>query len=374
MRRWFFVVALILVFVPPALRAEGHLEVVLEPAKDARKAESGVITFTMKNTGDQPVYVLEQTTPFADLAGRLPNNIFRVSGEGAGAADYKGVMANFGPVTNELFEAVYPGEVRSKEVDLSKDYDLSPGGKYRVDYTLYLGYMPDEWMVSGLEVKENAQNYIHANTLEIYVNANLVAAGSRIQSVKDEYPVCNAATLGTLNGLLSLATSKAYDALQAHGRQYELSLDPEGYPVLNFNSLLACRNFFGSYDTSVDWMNPFSDNSVVDQVTAAIYYRLSQKTISFTCGCDGFREHTRATAQTASPYLIRVCDSFFRLSRRGQINALIHEISHFSDEAAQSTGDYVYTRREAMRLATFGRPLAVRNGDNYEFYENDITY
>jgi hypothetical protein len=91
--------------------------------------ESLNIKFTLKNVSDIPIYVLQWYTPLEGIAGE----IFRVTLDGK-TLPYEGILASRIPPTPDAYVFLTPGESVSAVVDLSRSFDLSKVGTYRIKF------------------------------------------------------------------------------------------------------------------------------------------------------------------------------------------------------------------------------------------------
>ena len=88
------------------------------------------IGFSLENLSGEPVQVLEWYTPLEGIWG----SIFRVTRDGQ-EVRYQGPMAKRGDPDRDDYVLVRPGTPVSAEVDLSRGWDLSVPGTYRVEFT-----------------------------------------------------------------------------------------------------------------------------------------------------------------------------------------------------------------------------------------------
>ncbi len=91
--------------------------------------ESLNIKFTVENVSDIPIYVLKWYTPLEGIAGE----IFRVTHDGQ-VVPYEGILASRMPPTADAYVFLNPGESASAVVDLSKSYNFSQLGEYRIKF------------------------------------------------------------------------------------------------------------------------------------------------------------------------------------------------------------------------------------------------
>jgi hypothetical protein len=91
--------------------------------------ENVSLKFTLKNTSDTPLYILNWYTPLEGIGGE----IFRVMLEGQ-ALPYEGILASRTPPTADAFVLLNPGESVSAVVDLAEAFDFSKAGRYHIKF------------------------------------------------------------------------------------------------------------------------------------------------------------------------------------------------------------------------------------------------
>lgn len=90
--------------------------------------EPVTIGFSLENLSGEPVRVLKWYTPLEGIWGE----IFRVTRDGQ-EVRYQGPMAKRGDPGQDDYVLIRPGSPASAEVDLSRGWDLSQPGTYRVE-------------------------------------------------------------------------------------------------------------------------------------------------------------------------------------------------------------------------------------------------
>ena len=99
-------------------------------ARDTYRAGQPVtIGFSLENVSSEPLWVLKWYTPLEGLWGK----ILRVTRDGT-QVPYQGPLAKRGPPRLEDYVRIEPGRSASAEIDLSKAYDTSVPGAYRVEF------------------------------------------------------------------------------------------------------------------------------------------------------------------------------------------------------------------------------------------------
>jgi hypothetical protein len=87
------------------------------------------LKFTLTNTSDTPLYLLEWYTPLEGIAGE----IFQVSLDGQ-AIPYEGILAYRGDPTPDSYILLNPGESTSAVVDLGTSFDFSKAGVFTIKF------------------------------------------------------------------------------------------------------------------------------------------------------------------------------------------------------------------------------------------------
>jgi len=119
----------------------------------------------------------------------------------------------------------------------------------------------------------------------------------------------------------------------------------------------------------VQWFGIYTESryALVESNFDAISDALSQKNVTFDCGCD--EPFAYAYIYLSRPYEIYLCGLFWSAPRLGidsQAGTIVHEISHFRDVAG--TEDHAYGQNGAMDLAFRYPVLAIDNADNYLYF------
>lgn len=101
----------------------------LETSDRLTVGESVNLKFVLKNVSDTPLHVLQWYTPLEGIGGE----IFTVTHDRQ-SIPYKGILASRTPPTTDAYVFLNPGESVSAVVDLSKSYDFSQVGEYRINF------------------------------------------------------------------------------------------------------------------------------------------------------------------------------------------------------------------------------------------------
>jgi hypothetical protein len=87
------------------------------------------ITFTLENASPERVWVLKWYTPLEGIRGK----ILRVTRDGK-ELPYRGPLVKRGAPGRDSYVVIDVGKAVSAEFDLSKSYDISVVGTYRVEF------------------------------------------------------------------------------------------------------------------------------------------------------------------------------------------------------------------------------------------------
>jgi archaellum component FlaG (FlaF/FlaG flagellin family) len=122
--------------------AAEQVTVTLSNPTDPIDAQSGKIIFTIKNEGDTNVTISKYKIPNF-TTGELSGNDFTIVSTYSGQeAPYTGWLVKPGPLVDDDFIVMAPGEVKTVMVDLNKFYN-NLGGTHTVTFTLQLGQFSD---------------------------------------------------------------------------------------------------------------------------------------------------------------------------------------------------------------------------------------
>lgn len=366
--------------------AQESPQVVLSRPSDPGLADRGIIVFSISNPTDKPVAIVSFETPFATDDDHLANVEFQVSDSKNEELAYRGRNVYFGPPDSSSFLTLGPHETLKKNVDVAKEYGITDGGAYTVTYVKNLRILRSSGVQRLNAVRPGDDIPLESsrsNTLTIWINDALIKAQGAVarQHAAEEGVAaltCSGSQSSTLSSDVSASAAQTLSALTHLGASYSYDYDANNIPIHGHVSDPRYIYWFGTYDSSILLTDPSSvnsDNAQVDQVMAATYYRLANGPMSFDCGCSAsYPPATRAWAETGSPYLVHICDSYWTDPATGgspapsRVATLVHEASHFNDQFATGTADNYYTSPEAHSAAISARHTAVRTAVNYEFY------
>jgi hypothetical protein len=111
------------------------LYVRIDPHQQGRSDGHAIISVTVKNMTTGPVYLLEARSPLFTSGGHLQSNIFDIVDDAGAKVAFIGKEAPTPPGdARAYYDTLSAGETRQHDVDLSLDYRLLPGRRYRVRY------------------------------------------------------------------------------------------------------------------------------------------------------------------------------------------------------------------------------------------------
>jgi hypothetical protein len=358
------------------------LNIEISHPESKREAESGVVVFTMTNPSDRVVNVLKLQTPFNTTGERLTNNLFDVvDGRGEEAkytGIYVGMVAGNGAIDKKYFIALKPGESLSKSIDLSKSYDLSTGGSFKVTFKRAVLGEPANG-VDSAKTLEQSVSEVASNTLDVWINTAFPLGQSVHILDAPQNAVCEASQQAVIDAALTKAKSLAFDATQYTGGLEYFEGEGDTFTV-KLKEDFRRNNWFGSHDpnwlpvSDAGWMD--TENFYPTVVSSAIEVRLggplSDRSLSFDCSCPpewGANDLTAAVALANQK--IGICPKFFTLEDNGfdtKAGALIHETAHFSDDLAKGAVDTRYGTGPSAQLAKDDKSAAMRNADSYKYF------
>jgi len=364
--------------------AEGRIEAVIRETTRAIGSEPVRVDVTFINRGDAPVFLHKPSTPFGRTDDGLPGNEFVITNETGDVLPYKGSGPGYwGPVRLSHFVVVPPGESVHKEVNLSREYDFSKGGRFKIRFFASLDREPDARAAPEEERRafvRTSQTFVQSNEIEVRVNTPSAYMGPS-PSVSD---ICSTEDMEKINETLPSAANASQSGYGFILSVYQVIKDPEGNFSYRYNAKPRFERWFGRPPEDAPlpdqsgWYE--SDSGNLKSALGATMSRLTLtggSKITPRCGCDGFPSEVMAQAEDHSPYLIHFCPGFFRLPVNdpwvSRTSVLIHEVSHFYDRDSDGRSDYVYGKLNAEDLARDDRWKAVRNADNVEFFMMDTT-
>ncbi len=110
----------------PAVRLDAHGGVRVKPRGLPR---GSLLSFTLLNHADYPLYVLKWYTPLEGIAGK----IFLVTRDGQ-VLPYEGILAMRGDPGPESYVLLPPHESVTATVNLAQVYDFSEPGTYTIAF------------------------------------------------------------------------------------------------------------------------------------------------------------------------------------------------------------------------------------------------
>lgn len=360
--------------------ATGHMEVSLARSTDPRTTSNATVVLTISNVGDEPVAIYKWATPFVDTDGRLPNSVFNVADEKGKPARYIGRRVYSGSVRLSQFIHVSPGETLRREIDLSREYDLSNPGWYDVSFDLHLEAMPDLVLAPEEDLsrfKPNAQSIVTTNHVALLVRDPLPAA--RAPSPAEELTT-NCEDGSFLD--IIMAEKSAQVAASSGVRFFNSTLyvrDPSGN--LTFKPHPMYTRWFGEHDPDEPMRDEpgwgEGDNALAWRMIQAAEGRLIQR-INPTCGCGAGYDDTFAWVEDHTPYNIHFCQKFFDAPLDGwdsRQSTMYHEMTHFWTKQIDGTSDYLIipTIGAAENLAKSRRHDAVRSAANFEYFISELA-
>jgi len=302
-----------------------------------------LLTWSLTNESDQPLYVLRWFTPVDGIEA----NIFAVTRDGQPVA-YVGKLIKRPAPGPEDFLKLEPGESLTVQVDISAAYDLTVKGNYAVRFRgerLVVKESPEgpELRTSvtstpesqfWMEGKEEGAEF-QLNLAPLYVGG---------------YTNCTNTQKSTLSSALNYAVTMA-----SNGYNY----------LVNYGKTSSRYKWWFDYRTtpSTTYFNTVKSNF------SAIKNALANQPVTFDCSCT---QNYYAYVYPNQPYKIYLCKAFWSAPMTGRdskAGTLVHEMSHFY--AVASTDDWAYGATAAHNLAVNQPSKAIDNADNYEYFAED---
>ncbi|MFC4763875.1 M35 family metallo-endopeptidase [Dyella koreensis] len=382
---------LILAFASESSQAaEKSIEVTLSSPASLVAKESGKIVVTITNRGHQTLLLPEPKTPVFNPDNHLMGDYITVIGDDGKKPKFIGrfVKMSF-KEKKDFYFPITPGQTLSKEIDLSKDYDLRAGGKFRVSYE------QDYGDTTLYDTDDYAPNKSISNELIIFVSPELVNGNTTGQTDRSDYiqPQCDIYqdidVLSAENEAMKwdgYAISHLMDGLET----VDKTVSEDGrYKTLYSVNVKNDSNYifwFGTPDNNREFIDtPPSpgyfdlDYTQIDFRPIGVLRAVAERinTVPYGCGCDPakYKESTLAWYDQ-SKSSINYCESFFKAPlalSEGQASTIIHEMTHVADSLVDKTTDYKYGRKDAHELATANRNEATNNADNYNFFVESIN-
>jgi peptidyl-Lys metalloendopeptidase len=295
-------------------------------------SESALVKVTLRNislrtSGLKAAKLLKKFTP----ANGVEEPLFAVTREGAAVA-YEGPHIKRGPVTEEDYLTLAPGESQTWTVDLAEAYDLSKTGHYSIRYAL--GSLQSNELKLAIEGRPSGNRAPPPD-----VTAQGIA-----------FSRCDSTQQATVTQALSAASSYANNAVTY------LNGSPSATP--------RYTTWFGAFSTS-GW-NTAKNHFV------AIKDVYDTKTTTFDCSC---KKKYYAYVYPNQPYTVYLCSVFWQAPMTGtdsKAGTIIHETSHFSVVAG--TDDWAYGQTNAKALASSDPTKALNNADNHEYFAENTPF
>lgn len=337
----------------------------------SRASPENIVDITVKNTSDHDLYVLGYHSILEKPEGRTTSNWLTIHDSFGRKVPYVGRYVKDGAFPASAFLRIEPGASIDGSVSLSREYDLPPAGEVRVSTSVSV-FDRVPAMISTSENEPVDSESITSNELTFPIVGGYVRPATVASTLQ-----CTAGQLSDTRSAITAAQVASQEAVNFLGSLYYVDhIDPENPdpqpPRIHMKPHRRYTNWFGTWDEwapqppDMGW--EFTDNSLVDQVTTAVYARLLFGATAVCDECKGYSPSSRAWAEGA---LIHLCPVNFTDPITGgttsQSGTIIHEVSHRNDSYAEGTVDYngVRDRNSARSLP---RHQAVRSAANYEYF------
>ncbi len=362
----------------PSLAA-GQLVIKLENKTSHSAPLPIIISVTMSNIGDGPLFLYRKETPFGTNDSHLASDQFRVRDSQGALAHFIGQRSYWGAPRFSHFMLLQPGQSVQKDIDLTSEYDFGNGGAFALKFVMNLGHEPSPEESTAEELAAfvaSKQAEVESNEIVVIVDHPIADLGSRSNGA-----ICTGPQNDAIESAKRLAHRRAFEAIQVLWKVYSRPLGEIAY---SYHRKQRYVRWFGEVGPEepvkgeAGWEGSLNHEAV--GAVDAVYMRsadLPSNQLSPTCGCPGEPPETKAKVEDRNPYHAQFCDSYFALPEDGvwttRTSVMAHELSHFYDRYQSGRSDYVYSKPLAEQLARDDRWKAVRNADNVEFFITDTT-
>lgn len=363
--------------LPCTAMATGHLRMTLTQSPDDARVGRPVVTVTLVNDGDAPMYFINQQTPLSNIDGRLFGDWFKFDTDRSGTPAYAGMHTLVRKPSAGSYDVIGAGESRRAVVDLASDYRFPQAGHFRVR-TAIVAYdrlptpLPDD-------LDDREQHIERSNVLLLAVRHPFLAT-ERVRTTGTVVP-CSDDQLYQLRRAdfeaTKLASLREQLLLLSYYFDPQDPEHPDVPPRKHMRDNPKYVYWFGRWDE--DAPQPpspgaeLTDNAKVDATVHAVVRRLEQGIPTVCDLCKGYHPEARAWAEDNGS--VHVCPKHFDDPIVGGITSqaatLVHEASHIKDAGGPATVDLdgVSSRSTAHALQ---RSQAVVSAANYEYYLADV--
>lgn len=300
--------------------------------------ESVLADVVVTNTSKAPVRLLSWYLP----GGELEEDLFRVDVEDQPVGFLGAHFKRQAPAAQDYIWLA-PGESLVRTVDLSRYYDLTDTGEYRIQFEA------EAIQLRGIE--EGLGKLVSSNEVRVWVEGREVAPVwqdeiSRVERVDGlGYSKCSSTQQPTVK--------QAFDAANTYSDEATAYL--KGTP----SATARYTTWFGNYNLN-GW------NTALDHF-GKIQDAFDTKSVVIDCSCKKVGVYAYVYAN--QPYKIYVCGAFWNAPLTGTDSkggTLVHEMSHFTVVAG--TDDWAYGQTDAKALAKSDPAKALDNADNHEYF------
>lgn len=337
---WTFALALSLA----AGQADAALKAELS-ASTNKSAGSGMLQYTLRNTGDRDLLVLSWETP---LRG-VEDDLFEVWNNGQ-PVRYVGRHYKRGLPQPDDYIELKAGSSLSVDVDLSAHYDMNISGNYTVQF---VGHFHDSFAVKasgrGEAVEAISDQDLRSAAVSVWVDGFAQNRNADIDGVLKRGKAGSVSFVGCSN-------SQASSISSGHSASKGMSADANAY--------LNAGNRGSRYTT---WFGTYSSGNynTIKSHFSAIDDALNNKPLEFYCDCTS---SAYAYVYPTQPYKIHLCNAFWSAPTSGTDSkggTIIHETSHF--DIVANTDDIAYGQTACKKLAKRANK-AIKNADSHEYF------
>lgn len=325
-------------------QADAALKAELSPAA-GKQAGSGMLQYTLRNTGDQDLLVLAWETP---LRG-VEDDLFEVWNNGR-PMPYVGRHYKRGLPQAEDYIELKAGSSLSVDVDLSAHYEMDQSGTYRVQF---VGHFHDSFSVKsgsrGDAVEAISDQDLRSAAVDLWVDGFAQNRGADIDGVMKRTKAGSVSFVGCSNSQASSISS---------GHAASKTMTSGSLSYLNSGATGSrYTTWFGSYSSSRYNTVKSNFNKISDA--------LNNQPLEFYCDCSS---SAFAYVYPNQPYKVHLCNAFWSAPTSGTDSkggTIVHEVSHF--DIVANTDDLAYGHTACKKLSK--QPTrAIRNADSHEYF------
>lgn len=326
--------------------AANGLDARIDAAIDKGRAGSGVVHYSLSNTGKADLLVLAWETP---LRG-VEDDLFEIRRNGQ-PVEYVGRHYKRGLPDAGDYIQIKAGETLRADVDLSAHYSMRDAGTYQVQF---VGHFHDSFSVKAAPGSPESLVPVSDQDLRS-ATVSLWVDGSARPRPSEPVGVLNIAKAGSTS-FVGCSNSQASSTASGHSAAQSMASGANSYLASGYSGS-RYTTWFGNYSSG-------NYNTVKSNFTA-IGGALNNQAVTYHCDCTS---SAYAYVYPNQPYNIHLCNAFWNAPTSGTDSkggTIVHEISHF--DIVANTDDLAYGQTACKKLARKAS-RAIRNADSHEYF------